>query len=211
MSIGAPERRILALGDSYTIGEGVHEHQRWPSQLVAALRERWLAVADAQIVAATGWTTDELLHGIEAVHPRGSFALVSLLIGVNNQYRGRNTDEYRGQFKSLLGRAIGFAGGVPEQVIVISIPDWGVTPFAEQQSRDGARVREEIDRFNAVNREEAADAGASYVDITPASRAAATDRTLLAADGLHPSEKMYAAWVELILPVARRVLGDRHR
>jgi len=189
----------------------VQEHERWPSQLVTALRERGLAVADAQIVATTGWTTDELLHGMEAVHPRGSFALVSLLIGVNNQYRGRSSDEYRAQFKSLLGRAIGFAGGVPEQVIVISIPDWGVTPFAAQEARDATRVGEEIDQFNAVNREEAADAGATYVDITPASRAAAADRTLLAADGLHPSGRMYAAWVELILPVARRVLGDRHR
>ena len=211
MSIAAPERRILALGDSYTIGEGVEVHERWPVQLAEALRYRGVAVDDPHIIATTGWTTDELLHGIEAAHPRGSFSLVSLLIGVNNQYRGRDVEEYRGQFKSLLGRAIGFAGGAPEQVIVISIPDWGVTPFAEQQSRDPARVRDEIDRFNTVNREESTEAGTCYVDITPVSRVAATDRSLLASDGLHPSGKMYAEWVNLILPVARRVLGDRHR
>jgi lysophospholipase L1-like esterase len=208
MSVGAPERRLLALGDSYTIGEGVAPHERWPEQLATALRERGIGVADPQIVATTGWTTDELLRGIEAVHPRGSFALVSLLIGVNNQYRGRDTDDYRAQFRSLLGRAIGFAGGTAEQVIVISIPDWGVTPFAEQEARDPLRIAEEIGRFNGVNREEALDAGASYVDITPASRVAEHDRSLLAADGLHPSGRMYAEWVRLILPVARRVLGD---
>jgi lysophospholipase L1-like esterase len=154
------------------------------------------------IIARTGWTTDELDKAIDEAHPQGPFSLVSLLIGVNNQYRGRSVDEYRREFRALLGRAIGFAGGRPGHVMVLSIPDWGVTPFAE--GRDRARIGSEIDSFNEVNRQEAMNAGAHYLDITPISRDAKP--SYIASDGLHPSGTMYAEWATLALPVAQQIL-----
>jgi lysophospholipase L1-like esterase len=196
--------RVLALGDSYTIGESVAPDERWPVQLVAALRARGLTVDDAQIVAKTGWTTDELNAAIDSANPQGPFDLVTLLIGVNNQYRGRDAEQYRGEFAALLKRAIAFAGGDARRVIVVSIPDWGVTPFAE--GRDRAAIAAAIDRFNAINREETQRAGSRYVDITPGSRRAATDRSLVAGDGLHPSGAMYGEWTSAILPEAVEVL-----
>ena len=196
--------RVLALGDSYTIGESVAPDERWPVQLVAALRARGLTVDDAQIVAKTGWTTDELNAAIDSANPQGPFDLVTLLIGVNNQYRGRDAEQYRGEFAALLKRAIAFAGGDARRVIVVSIPDWGVTPFAE--GRDRAAIAAAIDRFNAINREETQRAGSRYVDITPGSRRAATDRSLVAGDGLHPSGAMYGDWTSAILPEAVEVL-----
>ena len=199
--------RYLALGDSYTIGERVDSAARWPVQLAALLRERGIAVAAPTIIARTGWTTDELSVALDRANPRGTFDLVSLLIGVNNQYRGRDVEEYRAQFRALLQRAVAFAGGDAGRVIVLSIPDWGVTPFAEKQQRDGARIASEIDRFNAVNREETERAAARYVDVTPISRAASADRTLIAEDGLHPSGKMYGEWARLALPPVLAALG----
>lgn len=187
-------RRYLALGDSYTIGESVPASERFPVQLARAL-----GLGEPQIIAKTGWTTDELNAAIDAADPRGPFDLVTLLVGVNNQYRGRSADEYRTQFAALLDRAIGFAGGDAGKVIVVSIPDWGVTPFAE--GRDRAKIAREIDQFNAINREEAAREGARWVDITPISRR--NDPTLVAADGLHPSGKQYAEWVKAIARVGR--------
>jgi lysophospholipase L1-like esterase len=186
--------RYLALGDSYTIGESVPESERFPVQLA-----RELGIGEPQIIAKTGWTTDELDAAIDAANPQGPFDLVTLLIGVNNQYRGRSAEEYRTQFAGLLNRAIGFAGGDPKKVIVVSIPDWGVTPFAEGRNR--AKIAREIDQFNAINREEAARAGAKWVDITPISRG--SDPALVAGDGLHPSGKQYADWVKEIAPKAR--------
>jgi lysophospholipase L1-like esterase len=190
--------RYLALGDSYTIGESVAEEERWPNQLAERLRAETRFV-EVTIIARTGWTTDELWQGIRARTIDPPYDLVSLLIGVNNQYRGYSINEYREQFVFLLNRSIEYAGGDSGRVIVLSIPDWGVTPFAE--GRDRAQIAKEIDAFNAVNREETEKAGARYVDITPVSRQAANDATLLASDGLHPSGKMYAAWVDLALPV----------
>ena len=191
---------FLALGDSYTIGEGVSAAERFPSQLAQALhlQEPW-------VVAKTGWTTDELDIGIDHSNLNGSFDLVTLLIGVNNQYRGRSSAEYRTQFAALLQRAIGFAGGRPGRVIVISIPDWSVTPFAE--GRDRQKIATEIDQFNAISREEASRAGAHWVDITSVSRRAGADPSLLTADKLHPSGRMYAQWVEVIVPTARAALA----
>src|SRR5258708_29466648 len=122
--------RFLALGDSYTIGENVDSAARWPVQLAKALRARKLNVSDPEIIARTGWRTDELAGGIEIAAPAGPYALVSLLIGVNNQYRGRDPEKYRAEFKSLVAQAVAFAGGKPSRVVVLSIPDWGVTPFA---------------------------------------------------------------------------------
>ncbi|HEX8942373.1 MAG TPA: SGNH/GDSL hydrolase family protein [Gemmatimonadaceae bacterium] len=192
------EVRILALGDSYTIGEGVVPDERWPMQLAAMLRARGRQVAAPTIVAHTGWTTGELSAGIDDTNLTGPYALVTLLIGVNNQYRGRGLGEYREQFRALLARAVGFAGGRTERVIVLSIPDWGVTPFAE--GRDRARIARGIDAFNAVNREEAARAGTRYVDVTTISRRASGQPELVVADNLHPSAAMYALWVRGMLP-----------
>lgn len=197
---------FLSLGDSYTIGESVEESGRWPVQLAASLRRRGIAIADPLIIARTGWTTDELNNAIDERNPRGPFSLVSLLIGVNNQYRGRTADAYRPEFKALLQRAIEFAGGDSFRVIVVSIPDWGVMPFAE--GRDRRRIAEEIDQFNAVNWEESVRAGVQYVDITPISREAVRMPELVAADGLHPSARQYTSWVELIEPKALKALGQ---
>src|SRR5687768_11881511 len=182
---------FLALGDSYTIGEAVPEAERWPVQLAGLLRERGYPVGEPTIIAKTGWTTDELAAQLDVVRLRVPFSLVSLLIGVNNQYRGRDEEEYRAQFRQLLERAIGFAGGEPQRVVVVSIPDWGVTPFAE--GRDRAKIAAGIDRYNAINREVTAQLGARYVDITPGSREAAANTALTASDGLHPSGAMYSA------------------
>jgi len=196
--------RFLALGDSYTIGESVTPAERWPLQLAARLRAEGLPLDDPQIVATTGWTTDELWAGIDRAAPRGPFDLVSLLVGVNDQYRRREASEYAAQFAVLLGHAIEFTGGQAGRVLVLSIPDWGVTPFA--QGRDRAGIRRAIDQFNTLNRQAAQRAGAHYVDVTPLSRQAALDPALIAADGLHPSGKMYAEWARLALPVAREAL-----
>ncbi|MCX7756341.1 MAG: GDSL-type esterase/lipase family protein [Anaerolineales bacterium] len=194
-----PTIRYLAVGDSYTIGESVPENERWPVQLRAKLQESGYQV-ELTVIARTGWTTDELWEGIEQTGVIPPYDLVSLLIGVNNQYRGRPLQEYREQFRFLVEKAIEYAGNEPKHVIVVSIPDWGVTPFAA--GRGSERISAEIDAFNQVNREEAESAGCIYVDITPYSRTALSDRTLLASDGLHPSGKMYAGWVERILPAA---------
>jgi lysophospholipase L1-like esterase len=198
---------MLALGDSYTIGEAVSVEERWPMRLAAMLRARGVQVADPAIVATTGWTTDELSRGIDSANPRRTFDIVTLLIGVNDHYRGRASDEYRQQFRSLLARAVGFAGGHSARVVVLSIPDWGVTPFAA--GRDRARIAAEIDAFNAINRDEAKTAGARYVDVTPISRRAGAEPALLAPDGLHPSGTMYAEWAAEALPVVWGMLGRR--
>lgn len=201
--------QFLALGDSYTIGESVAPEERWPVQLGALLRAEGLNVGDPTILATTGWTTDELSAAIDRANPQGAFDLVSLLIGVNNQYRGRGQDEYREQFAALLQRAIGFAGGNPARVLVLSIPDWGVTPFAARLERDPAAVAADIDAFNAINRAETERPGAHYVDVTSFSREAAHDPSLLADDGLHPSGRMYVEWARLALPAAREALGRK--
>lgn len=196
---------FLALGDSYTIGEGVAPGERWPVQLAARLRDDGVDVADPRIVATTGWTTDELSAAMETADFTPPYALVTLLIGVNNQYRGRGVDEYRAQFRDLLQRAIQLAGGIAAHVIVASIPDWGVTPFAARKGRDAAAVAREIDAFNAIASAEAAGSGAVRIDVTAISRAPES-RQELVGDGLHPSGAQYARWVEAVLPVARVIL-----
>ena len=196
------EIRYLALGDSYTIGESVSEAERWPNQLAALVDSS--KEIDVTIIARTGWTTSELWEGIQAANPQGTYDMVSLLIGVNNQYRGYDMDEYREEFRFLLGKAIEFTGGNPEHVIVLSIPDWGVTPFA--WGRDTAQIAADIDAYNAINLEESQKAGAHYVDVTPVSRDAVSDQSLIAGDGLHPSGKMYTEWAKLALPIAVRIL-----
>lgn len=197
--------RFLALGDSYTIGESVSEVERWPMRL-AAMLEAVGSPVTVTIIAQTGWTTDELAAAIEQAAPQGAYDLVSLLIGVNNQYRGRDPSQYQLEFRQLLAQAITFAGGEPGRVIVLSIPDWGVTPFAE--GRDLVQIAQEIDTFNALNRAEAEQQGAAYIDVTPISRQAAADPALIASDGLHPSGKMYGAWAELAFAAACIALGS---
>jgi len=197
-------KRFLALGDSYTIGEAVDPAERWPDRVAALLRARGTSIGDPEIIARTGWTTDELATGIAAAVPHGPYDLVSLLIGVNNQFRGRNAQEYRDQFRALVAQAVAFAGGVQRRVVVLSIPDWGVTPFAE--GRDRAAIGSEIDRFNAIGREEAASAGARFVDITAASRQLQADWVAL--DGLHPSGQQYQRWAELVIETAAAELID---
>jgi lysophospholipase L1-like esterase len=190
--------RYLALGDSYTIGEKVDEQERWPVQLAGRLRAAGITVEEPEIIAQTGWTTDELQAAMEAAGPQGPYDLVSLLIGVNNQYRGGDPEVYRKEFRQLLTWAIELAGDEPGRVIVLSIPDWGATPYGFSRKRE--RIAAEIDQFNAINREETGRAGARYVDVTGESRRAPDDRTLVARDGLHPSGEAYGAWVELAWP-----------
>ena len=210
MRKGRRRPSFLALGDSYTLGEGVRPEQSWPWQLAAALRERGADVADPEIIARDGWTSEELL---EAVHmrkdiftARAPWDLVTLLIGVNDQYRGLLPESYRENFRLILDAAIASAGG-EDSVIVISIPDWSATPFAD--SRDRSAISGAIDAFNEVNREEAEAAGAVWIDVAPASRLAADDLGLIAEDGLHPSPSMYREWTELILPAALGVMRAR--
>lgn len=195
---------FLALGDSYTIGEGVGEADRWPAQLAARLRARGRAIDHPRIIARTGWTTDELLRAIEADPLAAVCDLVTVLVGVNDQYRGIGVAGYRDSFDRLLGRAIQLAK-LPSHLIVLSIPDWSVTPFAA--SRDRSAIAREIDSFNDVNRGSARQAGARYLDITPISRTAATNAMLIAPDGLHPSAAMYSMWVDLLLPMAASALA----
>lgn len=199
--------RFLALGDSYTIGESVASDQRWPVQLVKALRTEGVEIRPPRIIAKTGWTTDELADGVQAAEFEHRFDLVTLMIGVNNQYRGRDVDNYRNELDQLIERASRLAGGEPGRVIVISIPDWGVTPYARKDGRNASEIAEEIDAFNEVNRELAKDHGARYVNITDISREVADDILLVANDGLHPSPQQYRRWTKRILPVAREILG----
>lgn len=191
--------RYLALGDSYTIGESVSPDQRWPMQLADLLKQKGHPTA-VDIIARTGWTTNELWDAIRQAPPQGPYDLVTLLIGVNDEYRSGTAEHYREDFRFLLGKAISYAGDNPKRVVVLSIPDWGVTPYAVRDSRPAATISAEIDAFNAVNKDESQKAGVRYVDVTPVSRKAPDDLTLLASDGLHPSGKMYAAWAALALP-----------
>ena len=204
---GAKAKTFLALGDSYTIGQSVAASERYPVQLAKLLSESGIAVADPQIIARTGWRTDDLDAAIDKAAPKGPFDLVTLLIGVNNQFQGRSEDEYKKQFDALLKRAIGFAGGDAGHVMVFSIPDWGVTPFAK--GSDGAKVAREIDRFNAINKEATEKAGCKYVDVTPISRKAASDPSLVAGDGLHPSGSMYTEWSKAALETAKSVFEKK--
>lgn len=199
--------RFLALGDSYTIGEGVAAEDRWPAQLVRLLRQRAIRVADPEIIARTGWTTADLAAAIASEAPRAGCDLVSLLIGVNDQYAGAPVARYEPAFAGLLQTAIELAGGLPGRVVVFSIPDWGVTPFAAAEGRDPDRVARELAAFNAVNRAAALARGAAYVDVTPSSLEVVRDGGLLVADGLHPSARLYAEWARLALSAAIAALS----
>jgi lysophospholipase L1-like esterase len=198
-------RSFLALGDSYTIGESVPEQENFPHQAVQLLNKAGYAFANPTIIAKTGWTTDELQQAIDVAHPASTYDMVSLLIGVNNQYRSRSAEQYAGEFEALLKQAIAFAGGHADHVFVLSIPDWGATPFAE--GRDRAQIAQEIDTFNAMNKKITAQYGVSYIDITPGTREAATDLSLVTSDHLHPSGKEYSRWAEKLAAEVEKALA----
>lgn len=188
--------KFLALGDSYTIGESVAEVQRWPVLLAKALSHRGIPCSEPQIIAVTGWRTDDLMSALKVNPPGNNYNLVSLLIGVNNQYQGKSVDEYAADFEALLMSAIAYAGGNASQVFVLSIPDYGYTPFGKDKRH---KISQQIDVFNHANKSIARRFGITYIDITEISRDGLTDPELIAADGLHPSEKMYARWVDRIV------------
>lgn len=200
--------RYLALGDSYTIGEGVDAAQRWPAQLARELRAGGVDIGEPRIIATTGWTTDELAAAIAAAQPLGHFDLVTLGIGVNDQYRGRSVAEYRAQLTSLLDTATALAGGRADRLLMLSIPDWGVTRFARAEGHDAGVVRREIDAFNREAQMMCDARRIAFVDITPASRDGGDADAMLVHDGLHPSGAMYARWVDAALPVAHRLLDS---
>jgi lysophospholipase L1-like esterase len=191
-----PAYTYLALGDSYTIGELVPLQQSFPYQCVQLLREKGLPFLAPEILAKTGWTTGELEEAIRNYRFLSRYDTVSLLIGVNNQYRGLSIEEYRKEFESLLQKAINFAGGEKENVTVLSIPDYSVMPAVAQM--DPARISAEIDRFNRVNRKISLGYGTGWLDITKGSREAKHDPELVVSDGLHPSGKEYAKWASAL-------------
>jgi lysophospholipase L1-like esterase len=195
-------KKFLALGDSYTIGQSVGAEERFPNKTVAILRSEEINIADPKIIATTGWTTGDLLNALQNTPPANDFSVVTLLIGVNNQFQGRSLTEYRTEFTALLTKAIGYAGGRSSRVFVLSIPDYSVTPFAHGSNT--AAIAMEIDQFNAANKDISLSMGVNYLDITPISRQGASDNTLQASDGLHPSGKQYQRWADLLAPMIRQ-------
>ena len=191
----------LALGDPYTVGEAEPQAQSFPYQLKNLLISNSVNVGVPTVIATTGWTTDNLINAIAQsnIHAK-TYDFVTLLIGVNDQYQGLSQDNYKTKFTQVLNTAIGFAKGDTSRVFVLSIPDWGVTPFAGGQD---AVIGPQIDQFNAINKSISLQAGVHYLDITAISRQAATDPTLIAPDGLHPSGKMYGLWVNLLEPMVK--------
>lgn len=194
----------LALGDSYTIGEQVPMHDNFPHQLVKKLKEQKIDVADPVIIAKTGWTTDELATAIREHNLHETFSFVTLLIGVNNQYRGRDLDNYKEEFTQLLTQAIVFANGHTQNVFVVSVPDWGVTPFAE--GRDRQKIAHEIDAYNAACRDISLAHKCHFTDITDSTRHNGANTLFLAADGLHPSGKEYEIWATRLAPLVVKAL-----
>ncbi len=192
----------LALGDSYTIGEGVPSYQRWPVQLVRALRNH-VPVHRPKIIATTGWTTDELLGAISGINMNRKYDLVSLLIGVNNQYRGYPLHYFREEFPKLLDIAIHLARGKRKRVFVVSIPNYAATPFGRRG--DPRKITRELKYYNRIAREICRKKGVRFINITDISER--TGPSLVAHDDLHPSGKMYSLWVRRIYPEVKRMLA----
>ena len=180
--------RYLALGDSYTIGEGIEFEYNYPKQIVNQI----FLIDTVTVIAKTGWTTDELIDTLNNLQ-LDKFDVVSLLIGVNNQFRGYQIDKYVMEFESLLNRAIDYSKD-KKNVFVLSIPDYGVTPFGKVKGQE--RIYREINSYNNINRIMAEKYNVMYFDITEISRKAENDSSLLAEDKLHPSKKMYKMWIE---------------
>jgi lysophospholipase L1-like esterase len=195
-SLGLSAQDYLALGDSYTIGESVQESERWPNQLAEVLKGTSLEVETVTIIAKTGWTTAELINGIESKKNTNQYDLVSLLIGVNNQYRGQSLERFETELIQLIKTALKYSKNGAQGVFLVSIPDWGVTPFAKD--RDVKKIAMEIQAFNKVIQKQANEFKLPFIDITSISKEAKTDLSLLAPDELHPSGKMYNFWVQKI-------------
>lgn len=196
----------LALGDSYTIGESVPVAERWPAQLVDTLMRAGIDFDSFRIIARTGWTTDELTQALADSMSIGTYDMVSLLIGVNNQFRGYPFDQYEREFVALLDSAIKYAGDDLEKVFVVSIPDYGVTPFG--QTRDTARIAQELDQYNAYAQQICEARSIPFFNITPISREAIDEPELVASDGLHPSGEMYRQWVELMVADVQKLIEE---
>lgn len=194
---------FLALGDSYTIGEAIDEEARWPVQLVKALRHNGLTIDDPTILARTGWTTENLQNALHTASYIGPYQLVSLMIGVNDQYQRQSPQDYRPRFVKLLQQAIALAGGKADHVLVLSIPDYDYGP---DRKFAPPKIGETIDLFNAVCKEETQKLGAVYLDVTTLSRQAKEKEELRANDDLHFSGQMYALWVEAMLPRVMEML-----
>ena len=194
----------LALGDSYTIGEAVQEHERFAAQAIAMLKADGFVFSEPRYIATTGWTTQDLLNAIHQQTLSARYDIVSLLIGVNDQYQHLDSAGYRERFTECLEAAIRFAGNNVDHVFVLSIPDYSVTPFAAD--RDTAQIAKEIDEFNAINKAITLSYDISYVEITALSREAKEDTSLIASDGLHPSEKEYARWATLLATEIKKVM-----
>ncbi len=203
-NVNDTSKTYLALGDSYTIGESVNVNERFPNQTAELLRLQNISIATPLIIGVTGWTTRNLIDALNASPPKSNYSLVSLLIGVNNQYQRKSIEEYKTEFTELVNRSIGYAGNRKSRVFVLSIPDYSVTPFA--QGSDTARIAREIDQFNAANKTIALQLGVNYLDITPISREAKNDPALIANDGLHPSGKQYKRWAGLLAPLMKSSL-----
>ena len=202
--------RLLCLGDSYTVGEGVDRAESWPEVVARRLRAEGLALGAPVVVARTGWTCADLDAGIDAAAPAGPFSAVTLLVGVNDQYDGLPPEAYGAGFRRLLGCAVALAGGEPGRVVVVSIPDWGRTPAADAPPPEGVprrsrdEIAREVDAYNAVARAEAERAGARWVGVTALSR---TQGDQVVADRLHPDAAAYAAWADVIAPAVRAALA----
>ena len=189
--------RFLALGDSYTIGEGVALESSWPHQLVQQLTRFDIRIQAPEIIAQTGWTTSDLLQALTETAPRGPYTVVTLLIGVNNQYQGRSIQEYATEFEQLLESALKLAGNYQERVAVLAIPDYGLTPFASKDDQSG--ITYEINRFNEVNRRITVARGIAYIDVKTLSDRYLGDVNYLVNDKLHPNPELYGLWAQLIL------------
>jgi lysophospholipase L1-like esterase len=187
--------KFLALGDSYTIGESVGVNERWPVQLINRLREKKIDCFDPQIIATTGWRTDDLKRAVSNAKLTNDYTLVSLLIGVNNFYQEKSVESYEPEFETLLNTAIKLAGSNRSRVFVVSIPDYGYTPFGQPKQK---KISKGIDAFNAVAKKISANYGIPYFNITDISRRGLKEPNLVATDGLHPSGKMYQEWVDMI-------------
>ena len=195
-SVAGSSYTFLALGDSYTVGENVALFENYPYQTVQLMRKAGYNFNAPEIIAQTGWTSNELKQGIRNTYLQPSYHFASLLIGVNDQYRGEDPEAYRTLFEQLLQQAISLTGNRRERVFVLSIPDWGVTPFAE--GKDRSRIAEQINRYNRINEEAAQRYGVRYLAITDSTREAGINSKLLASDGLHYSKKEYANWAQLL-------------
>lgn len=198
-------KTYLALGDSYTIGEQIILAESFPYQTVQLLRNKDIEIVAPEIIAKTGWTTDELDSAIQQHTFLKQYDFVSLLIGVNNQYRGRLVVEYENEFEILLKQAMVFAGNTSKNVFVLSIPDWGGTPFALEN--DSVKIASEIDAYNAACKKITLQYKCTFIDITTSQRLDANNAEMLASDGLHPSGKEYCKWAKQLAEALLSILS----